>query len=166
MSRLCLTSPTPAIIGLLLLASSAASADDTINLRVETVLATDTAQEFDIRLTGMRSQLLAFRYSAYRLVQEERRKVGFGKQANFSLPGGRFLQVVPKEYANEKIALHVMLMEGTSPSPLMSTLLSIPNRGMLFVGGRKHQGGTLIIRIGASTDTFPATPSAIIQTEE
>ena len=68
MSRFYFTFPTPVIIGLLLLASSAASADDTINLRVETVLATDTAQEFDIRLTGMRSQLLAFRYSAYRPV--------------------------------------------------------------------------------------------------
>lgn len=162
MKRCYWTFPTPAIIGLLLLASSA-SADDMINLRVETVLATDTSQEFDNRLTGMRSQLLAFRYSAYRLVQEEHRKVGFGKQANFSLPGGRFLQVVPKEYVHGQIALQVMLMEGTSPSPLMNTLLSIPNRGTLFVGGQKHQGGTLIIRIGASTDAFPA---AVIQTEE
>ena len=162
MKRCYLTFPAPAVIGLLLLASSA-SADDMINLRVETVLATDTSQEFDSRLTGMRSQLLAFRYSAYRLVQEEHRRVSFGKQANFSLPGGRFLQVVPKEYVHGQIALHVMLLEGTSPSPLMSTLLSIPNRGMLFVGGQKHQGGTLIIRIGASTDT---SPSAIIQTEE
>ncbi len=136
---------------------------DMVHIRVETVLATDASQEFDNRLTGMRSQLLAFRYSAYRLVQEERRKVEFGKQVNFSLPGGRFLQVVPKEYVNEQIALHVMLMEGASPSPLMSTLLSIPNRGMLFVGGRKHQGGTLIIRIGAAADTLPPT---IIKTEE
>ena len=154
--------PIPSVVGLLLF-TVPASAGDMVHLRVETVLATDTSQEFDNRLTGMRSQLLAFRYSAYRLVQEERRKVGFGKQANFSLPGGRFLQVVPKEYVNEQIALQVMLMEGASPSPLMSTRLSIPNRGMLFVGGRKHQGGTLIIRIGASADTLPP---AIIKTEE
>ncbi len=150
------------VLGLLLCPVSGA-AGEMVRIRVETVLATDASHEFDNRLTGMRAQLLAFRYSAYRLVQEERRNVSFGKQANFSLPGGRFLQVVPKEYVNEQIALHVMLMEGASPSPLMSTLLSIPNRGMLFVGGRKHQGGTLIIRIGASADTLPST---VIKTEE
>lgn len=125
----------------------------TVQLRVQTVLATDASQDFDTRLTGMRSQLQAFRYSAYRLVQEERRHVGFGSQADFSLPGGRFLQVVPQQFADEQIVLRVLLMEGGTPSPLMSTLLSIPNRGTLFVAGRKHQGGTLIIRIGASTDT-------------
>ena len=162
MSTCRLSSPVPAILVFCLCTASAA-AGDMVHIRVETVLATDASQEFDNRLTGMRSQLLAFRYSAYRLVQEERRKVEFGKQANFSLPGGRFLQVVPKEYVNEQIALRVMLMEGASPSPLMSTLLSIPNRGMLFVGGRKHQGGTLIVRIGASADTLPPT---IIKTEE
>ena len=125
----------------------------TVQLRVQTVLATDASQDFDTRLTGMRSQLQAFRYSAYRLVQEERRHVGFGSQADFSLPGGRFLQVVPQQFVDEQIVLRVLLMEGGTPSPLMSTLLSIPNRGTLFVAGRKHQGGTLIIRIGASTDT-------------
>lgn len=154
----CLT----AVFGLLALGSIADAQDRlpnrvpgrdsaAVQLRVQTVLATDASQDFDTRLTGMRSQLQAFRYSAYRLVQEERRHVGFGSQADFSLPGGRFLQVVPQQFVDEQIALRVLLMEGGTPSPLMSTLLSIPNRGTLFVAGRKHQGGTLIIRIGAST---------------
>ena len=139
----------------LLLFGSIVRAGDGVQLRVETVLATDSAKEFDNRLTPMRSQLQAFRYSAYRLVQEERREVNFGSSANFTLPGGRFLQVKPKEYVNNQIALQVNLMEGISPSPLMSTLLSIPNRGMLFVGGSKYREGTLIIRIGASTEARP-----------
>lgn len=131
-----------------------------VQLRVETVLATDASHDFDTRLTGMRSQLQAFRYSAYRLVQEERRYVGFGSQAEFSLPGGRFLQVVPEQFVNEQIALRVLLMEGGLPSPLMSTLLSIPNSGTLFVAGRKHQGGTLIIRIGASAEMRQPTAAS------
>jgi len=44
------------------------------------------------------------------------------------------------------------LMEGTTPTPLMNTLLSIRNHGMVFFGGPKHQEGTLIIRIGATAD--------------
>jgi hypothetical protein len=136
-----------------LLSALQAVAGEMVELRVETVLATDSStREFDNRLTDIRPQLNEFRFSSYRLVQEERRSVNWGKQADFFLPGGRFLQVVPKEYANQRIALQVMLMEGTNPTPLMNTLLSIRNHGTLFVGGRKHQGGTLIIRIGAVTD--------------
>jgi hypothetical protein len=131
-----------------------ARADEMVELRVETVLATDSSKEVDNRLNDMRPQLKEFRYSSYRLVQEERRRVNFGKQADFSLPGGRFLQVIPKAYNGDdgRIELQVMLMGGTSPTSLMSTLLSIRNHGMVFVGGPKHQGGTLIIRIGATAD--------------
>lgn len=129
-----------------------AIAGEMVELRVETVLATNSSKEFDNRLTDIRPQLSEFRFSSYQLVQEERRRVDWGKQADFFLPGGRFLQVVPKEYTNQRIALQVMLMEGTSPTPLMNTLLSIRNHGTVFVGGRKHQEGMLIIRIGATAD--------------
>ncbi len=129
-----------------------AIAGEMVELRVETVLASNSSQEFDNRLTDIRPQLNEFRFSSYQLVQEERRRVDWGKQANFSLPGGRFLQVVPKEYTNKRIALQVMLMEGTTPTPLMNTLLSIRNHGTVYFGGRKHQEGMLIIRIGATAD--------------
>src|SRR5919198_1713810 len=89
-------------------------AGEMVELRIETVLATNSSQDFDNRLTDMRPQLRAFRYSSYRLVQEEHRRVGWGTPADFVLPGGRFLQVVPKAYANERIALQVMLLEGTT----------------------------------------------------
>ncbi|MGH7965287.1 MAG: hypothetical protein ACRERD_26330 [Candidatus Binatia bacterium] len=135
-----------------LLPTLQAAAGDTVELRIETVLASDSSQEFDDRLTDSRNQWKNFRYSSYQLVQEERRHVGWGKRADFFLPGGRLLQVVPKEQNNNRISLQVMLMEGTTPTPLMSTSLLIPNHGTLFVGGRKHQEGTLIIRIGAIAD--------------
>lgn len=124
-------------------------AGDAVELRIETVLASNTSPYFDTRLEDIRRQLGAFRYKSYRLVQEERRRVGWGTQADFALPGGRMLQVVPKQFEDERIALQVIIMEGTSPTPLMNTALSIKNHGTLFFGGRRHQEGTLIIRIGA-----------------
>ncbi len=138
-------------VSLLLLALQAV-AGEMVEVQVETVLATNSSQDFDSRLTDIRPQLHAFRYSSYRLVQEERRRVGWGTRANFFLPGGRFLQVVPRDYTNERIALQVMLMEGATPTPLMSTLLSLRNHGTFYVGGRKHQEGMLIIRIGVAAD--------------
>ncbi|MCS6927694.1 MAG: hypothetical protein NZ578_17525 [Candidatus Binatia bacterium] len=127
-----------------------AVAGDMVEVRIDTVLATNASHDFDTRLGDMRRQLSAFRFSSYRLVQEERRQVGWGKQADFLLPGGRFLQVVPKGYVNEQIALHVMLMEGSTPTSLMSTDVRMPNPGALFIAGRPHQEGTLIIRIGVA----------------
>jgi len=122
-----------------------------VELRVETVLATNSSTEFDNRLTDMKSQLeRTFHYSSYHLVQEVHRKVNWGHQEDFSLPGGRLLQIIPKGYTNHRIALQVMLMEGSTPSPLMNASLSFPNNGMVFFAGRKHQSGILIIRIGAA----------------
>jgi hypothetical protein len=139
------------VVGALMVASLV-FAGDTVELRIETVLASNTSPYFDARLEDIRRQLGAFRYKSYRLVQEERRRVGWGKQADFTLPGGRMLQVVPKQFADERIALQVIIMEGTSPTPLMNTALSIKNHGTLFFGGRRHQEGTLIIRIGAAAE--------------
>jgi hypothetical protein len=127
-----------------------------VELRVETVLATDSLvdppQNPDTSLEDIRQQLSDFRFKSYRLVQKELRQVGWGKQADFLLPGGRFLQVVPKRYANERIALQVMLMEGSLPTPLVDTSLSIRNHGTLLFAGPRHQRGTLIIRIGAAAE--------------
>jgi hypothetical protein len=135
-----------------LLGVSLAFAGETVELRIETVLASNASPYFDARLEDIRRQLGVFRYKSYRLVQEERRRVGWGSQVDFSLPGGRILQVVPKQFADDRIALQVMIMEGASPTPLMNTALSIKNHGTLFFGGRRHQDGTLIIRIGATAD--------------
>lgn len=139
------------VAGALMLVSLA-FAGETVELRIETVLASNAAPYLDPRLADIANQIRAFRYKSYRLVQEERRRVLWGNQADFALPGGRVLQVVPKQFADERIALQVMVMEGTSTTPLMNTALSIKNHGMLFFGGRRHQDGTLIIRIGAAAE--------------
>ncbi len=127
-------------------------AGEMVELRIETVLASNDSPYFDTRLEDIWRQVSSTPYNSYRLMQEERRKVEWGNQVDFSLPGGRVLQVVPKHFASERIALQVMIMEGAPPTPLMKTALSIKNHGTLFFGGRRHQDGTLIIRIGAATD--------------
>jgi hypothetical protein len=132
--------------------SALALAGEMVELRIETVLATNASPYFDDRLKDIRRQIEAFRYSSYRLVQEERRKVGWGTQVDFSLPGGRMLQVVPKQFIDERITLELVIMEGTLTTPIMKTALSIRNHGTLFFGGRRYQEGTLIIRIGATAD--------------
>jgi hypothetical protein len=149
---------TPLLLGCVacaLFTTGLVFAAETVELRIETVLATNatnTSPYFDARLEEFRNQWGAFPYKSYRLVQEELRKVGWGTQVDFPLPGSRTLQVVPKRLVGKRIALGVILMEGIPPIPVMNTALSIKNHGMLFFGGRRYQDGILIIRIGAAAE--------------
>ncbi len=128
-----------------------------VEIQVETVLATNApvvaasaTKEFDSNLNpDLKEQLTrAFSYSSYQLVQRVSRKVQWGKREDFTLPGGRLLQISPREYTNHRIALQIMLMEGSAPSPFMNAALWLPNNGTIFYGGRRYQDGVLIIRIG------------------
>jgi hypothetical protein len=130
-----------------------------VELRIETVLATNSpvtapglTKGFEGKLNlDLQKQLTsAFPYESYQLLERVSRKVQLGKREDFSLPGGRLLQIAPREYTNHRIALQIMLMEGSAPSPFMNAALSLPNNGTVFYGGRRYQGGILIIRIGAT----------------
>lgn len=133
--------------------ASPQSTSENVTVHVETILATNSEEPVDSRLKDIRRRLGAFRYSSYQLVQEKSQLVSWDKKASFTLPGGRFLQVVARAYANERIALQLTFLEGGIPTPLMSTTLNIRNRGKLYIGGREHQGGMLILRIGATTES-------------
>ena len=125
---------------------------DEVELHVETVLASNSSQDIDDRLKELTPFLVnTFSYSSYRLVQEVRQQVQWGEHIKFFLPGERMMQVIPKAYKDHRIALQVMLREGTNPTSLLNASFLFPNNGTIFFAGRKHQDGVLIIRIGATT---------------
>ena len=127
----------------------AAADDEVVALHVRTVLATDSGSDFDARLDGYRRQLRdLFRYTSYRLVKEEDRHCAFGRPNNFEIPGGRYLEVLPVQFREDRLKLRVLLIEGTSPPPL-DTDFTVPNRGNIWVGGPRNHDGVLLISIGA-----------------
>jgi hypothetical protein len=150
MSRRSLTR-SAAVTTLIALAGVAVAAEQ-VALRVRTVLATDTGAEFDSRLAAQRDQLRSlFRYSSYRLVKEEERRCSWGSPNNFEIPGGRFLQVLPIGFEDDRVRLKVILIERGGAPPL-DTNFSLPNHGTIWVGGPRHSEGVLLISIGAETE--------------
>ncbi len=120
-----------------------------VAIHVRTVLASERGSEFDQRLDGCRRQLKAlFHYPSFRLVKEEQRRVPWGTQNNFEIPGGRFLQVFPVGEKENRLRLKVILIEGANPPPL-DTDFSVPNPGNIWVGGPRNADGILLISIGA-----------------
>lgn len=121
----------------------------TVELRVGAVVASSTGQSFDSRLASLRRQFDSLLpYSSYRLIQEERRRVGLQREAEFRLPGHRYLLVMPREYKNDRVALNVMLVQGARI--LVNTAVALRNNGTFLVGGPHHEDGVLIISIAAS----------------
>ena len=121
-----------------------------VELRIGAVLASNTGNSFDSRLTSLRRPFDSlFPYSSYRLLHEERRRVGWRREAEFRIPGGRYLIVIPREYKDGRVALSLMLIQGSRA--LVNTALALRNHGTFLVGGPNHRGGVLIIAIGAAT---------------
>jgi hypothetical protein len=142
-------------VTLALLSAAAASdeAGDEIDIRIDTVLASnsDKPPTFDPALAALRRPFISLfpMYSSYRLVQGEQRRVNWRGDAEFILPGGRYLVVKPRGYKDGRILLNVMLIAGTRP--LVNTNLALKNHGVFLVAGPRYADGTLIIAIGAGT---------------
>ena len=129
-------------------------ADEEIEVRIDTVLASNTGKGFDPALAALRQPFVGLLpYSSYRLVQGEQRRVAWRREAEFLLPGNRYLVVIPRGYKDGRVLLNFMLISGTRP--LVNTTLALKNHGVFLVAGPRYEEGTLIIAIGAGTTTQP-----------
>ena len=126
-----------------------------IEVRIDTVLASNAGKKFDPALRPLRQpfrELLP--YSSYRLIQGERRRAAWRREEQFMLPGERYLVIVPRGVQGDRVSLSVMLIQGSRP--LVNTVLSLKNNGTFLVAGPNYGDGVLIFAIGART-TAPAT---------
>lgn len=130
-------------------AAAHAGEDAGCELSVGAVLASNAGQEFDHRLASLQRQFHSLPYTSYRLIKRENRNVQWGGPAAFELPGGRYLLVVPKEYKDGRVSLKILLIDGSRQ--LVDSVLAVRNHGTVLVGGPKHDGGVLIVSIGART---------------
>lgn len=126
-----------------------------VEVRIDAVLASNSGTTFDSALKPLKQPFVSlFPYSSYRLLQGERRVMAWRREEQFMLPGGRYLLIMPRGVQGDRVSLNVLVMQGTRP--LVSTVLSLKNRGTFLVGGPPHGEGVLIIAIGAVTDHLRA----------
>ena len=144
-----------ALLGTAAAADDSSAGGDEVEVRIDTVLATNSGKTFDPALASLRRPFGSlFPYSSYHLVQNEQRRVNWRREAEFMLPGGRYLIVVPRGYKDGRVLLNVMLISGTRP--LVNTALALKNHGTFLLAGPRYGEGTLIVAIGANTTTVQA----------
>src|SRR5262249_31679856 len=152
--------------GSLALLSAAAWAEDNLDeeveVRIDTILASNAGKAFDPALASLRQPFVGlFPYSSYRLLQGEQRRVAWRREAEFLIPGGRYLVVVPRGYKDGRVQLNVMLIQGSRP--LVNTVLALKNHGVFLVAGPHYKEGVLVIAIGAGTGPIAPSPSTQVQ---
>ena len=119
-----------------------------IDVRVDSVVASDTHQGIDTELTPMGPRLRSlFSYTTYHLVSHASRQTAMGSTLAFDLPGGRILHVEPSGIDGDMISMELVLFQG--PRPVMTTDLKLRNHGVLILGGPRYEQGMLIVEIGA-----------------
>jgi hypothetical protein len=130
------------------LAETLGTPDQGVEVRIDTVLASNSDKGFDPALRPLRQPFRGlFPYSSYRLLQGERRLAAWRKEEQFMLPGQRYLVVIPRGVQGDRVSLSVMLMQGSRP--LVNTVLSLKNQGTFLVAGPRYGDGVLIFAIGA-----------------
>lgn len=133
-----------------------------IDLRVDSVVASETHEGVDARLSSMGGRLRSlFNYSTYRLISHQDGHAECGKLISFTLPGGRILHIQPRAVEGDMIAMELVLFQGARP--LMTTDLKLKNHGVLIVGGPRYEQGMLIISIAADAEegnSGASTPTA------
>jgi hypothetical protein len=121
-----------------------------VEVQVTSVRASDRGPS-DANLQDFRPRLRRLvGYRAFRIVQDERQDCAWGSAAEFHIPGGRLLRVVPKQMREQAVVMQVRLVEGERR--LVDTDVRLQNRGvMLFGVGQDSPAadGALIIMLRA-----------------
>ena len=128
--------------------------EDSIEVRIDTVLAGNSGKGFDPALRPLKQPFRAlFPYSSYRLVQGERRMAAWRREEQFMLPGQRYLVIMPRGLQGDRVSLSLMLIQGSRP--LLNTVVSLKNNGTFLLAGPRYNDGVLIFAINARTRPAP-----------
>jgi hypothetical protein len=88
-----------------------------------------------------------FNYTAYKMLDRQKRTIAVGGTGEIPLPGNRILKATPASLEGGKIKLNIQILEGGKDK--LTTSLGLNKGGMVLVGGPAYQNGVLILIISA-----------------
>lgn len=99
-------------------------------------------------LIGRLRQTLGYTY--YELLDTHRLKSGISKTQKLVVPGGREMELTPRNIRKDRVEVEVKLIRGERIE--LNTVVGIPSGNTVFVGGPPFSSGVLIIAISAFID--------------
>ena len=122
--------------------SPAEAQAQTVNVRAQTILASNNGSGVDGSLSSIAGQLRSRfgQYSSFRQLQDNRIAMSEGQTRSISLPNGQTMTISFLGMSGSSYRLNVSMPGGGST-------VTVGPGGIFFVAGPQHQGGLLVIAI-------------------
>ena len=133
------------LLAVLLAVPAAAARGGEYRTEVRVILASNSDQGFDPRLTDLRPDLLALNYMSFQLLDQAGLGLARDQEGRVTVPGGRTMRVVPRGMEGGKIGMDVEVTQGKVS--LVKTHIRIANHGTVIIGGPPYQAGFLLLAV-------------------
>jgi len=135
-------------IGLSFLIPTLAQALTGLNVKVEMIKADRNSKEIDPPLKDLVKELgPLLNFSGFSLLNKTETRLNLKQKRKIILSSDRMLELQFLEFADNQARLLVKIMEEKKET--FRTILLLVNKGAVLIGGPPHEGGVLLLRIGA-----------------
>ena len=137
------------IVSILITQGDEVWSETSINLNVQTILASQKPGRDDPSLKRFKSGVKdVFSYSSYKLLSRDDLKLNQKNSGRISLPGKRSMRITSKGISENRVTLQVEIFKDNKQ--IFQTVVRLLNNSEVTVGGPKHEDGNLLINIFAS----------------
>lgn len=135
-------------IGLSFLIPTLAQALTGLNVKIEVIKADRDSKEIDPQLKDLVKELgPLLNFSGFSLLKKTETLLNLKQRREIILSSNRMLELQFLEFADNQARLQVRIMEEKKET--FRTILLLVNKGAVLIGGPPHEGGVLLLRIGA-----------------
>ncbi len=116
---------------------------------VKVIHASTGSKHADPSLNKIISELKSvFKYTSYRLLNNQRLNLGFNQVGRVALPGKRTLFVIPSNMNGKRIQYQINIQENNHP--IFQTQVLLKNNSSITIGGPQFNNGILLFNISGS----------------
>jgi hypothetical protein len=113
---------------------------------VKVIHASTGVEQPDSGLKGIIQELKSiFKYTSYRLLNEQRFNLNFNQEGLVNLPGNRTLLILPSDTDGKRIRYQIHIKKNNNP--IFQTQILLKNNSSITIGGPELDGGVLLINI-------------------
>ncbi len=124
-------------------------AKDSVKTNVKVIHASTGSNHVDSSLKGIISELKSvFKYTSYRLLNNQRLNQQFNQQGSVTLPSNRTLVIIPTEMNGKRIKYQIAIKKGSKS--IFQTQVLLKNNSSITIGGPQHDNGVLLFNISGS----------------
>ena len=136
-------------LSLLCCFSQPAMAKNRVLTDVKVIHASTKSETVDSSLKDIIPELKSvFKYTSYRLLNDQRMTLGFKQKGRVTLPGRRTMIVMPSDMEGKRIRYQINILKNNRS--VFQTRVLLRNNSSITIGGPQFKNGVLLFNISGS----------------